>query len=160
MESARKSTTRPQFSQPIDWRAQHGSVENLETARAGQTRAAVQAPLERYYARKLISGRMYDAGRRLYQSYATGIVGVRDGEGGSGEYSPSGYSDAQLAAAQDYRRAIQGVGNRMAALLTWVVIEEVTLEKLQAHTGTPARKMMGALHLALDSLADHYRMPD
>jgi len=145
----------------IGFRGQHAAgLEAQETMVAGIRRHMVQSPVERMYARGSLTSRQYDAAQRLYVSYVLGIAGARDPERatGTGGYDPAGYSDARLAAATDYRKAVQAVGP-LAWVLEWVVVQETTLEGLGQITGRSRETLKGYLEAALDVLADWYRLP-
>jgi len=145
----------------IAYRTQHAAgLEAQETMVAGIRRHVVQSPVERMYHRGGLTGRQYDAASRLYVSYVLGVAGARDPERatGSSGFDPAGYSDARLAAATDYRKAVQAVGP-LAWVLEWIVVQETTLERLGEITGRSREALKGYLEAALDLLGDWYRLP-
>jgi hypothetical protein len=101
----------------------------------------------------------YDAAKRLHDAYALGVMGARDrlavyvDKAGA----PSGYADAQLAAATDYREAAQAVGIVAMSALSWCVISHGTVAGWAECKGWPAQRAQGYLLAALDRLEEHYR---
>jgi hypothetical protein len=100
----------------------------------------------------------HSAATRLHDAYALGILGARDrlaiyiAKTGA----PSGYADAQLAAAEDYRRAAQAVGIVAMSALSWCVISHGTVAGWAECKGWPVQRAQGYLLAALDRLAEHY----
>jgi hypothetical protein len=100
----------------------------------------------------------HSAATRLHDAYALGVMGARDrlaiyiAKTGA----PSGYADAQLAAAEDYRRAAQAVGIVAMSALSWCVISHGTVAGWAECKGWPVQRAQGYLLAALDRLAEHY----
>lgn len=151
-----------------DYRAQHGKVveapaigTEAEPAHAGMRMRRVQAPVERYAARDLLTKRQVDAAMDLRADWEFGICGVRDGDRYSGTRSGLGLTDGQIDAATAYRHAVQSIGKSASAIVLPVVIGdaaggEITVETLAARRSEDRKQVMGMLKLGLDSLADHY----
>lgn len=100
----------------------------------------------------------HDAARRLHDAYALGVLGARDRLAVyiARTGAPAGYADAQLAAAEDYRRAAQAVGIVAMSALSWCVISNGTVAGWAECKGWPVQRAQGYLIAALDRLAQHY----
>lgn len=123
--------------------------------------ARVQPQLERMRSRKQIDARQYEAGIRLYKSWALGIAGARDTDaGGCTAWSPAGYADAQLSSALDYRNAREFCGPRLWPLLFGVVVEDMSAERWRNERGhgMDPKGVMALLRHGLDLLGDYYQM--
>lgn len=107
---------------------------------------------------KTISQAHHDAATRLHDAYALGILGARDRLQVYVDRtsSPTGYADAQLAAATDYRRAVQAVGIRNMPALDWCVIGHGSIASWADMKGWSKDRACGYLLSALDRLAEHY----
>jgi hypothetical protein len=109
-----------------------------------------------------IGDAQHQAATRLHDAYALGILGARDRMGVYIDRTggPSGYADAQLAAAADYRRAAQAVGQVGMAALAWCVISTGTVAGWAECKGWPVPRAQGYLLAALDRLTEHYQLTD
>ena len=100
----------------------------------------------------------HHAARRYHDAYAVGIMGARDrltvyvDRAGA----PRGFSEAQLFAATDYRKATQAAGQQASPLLAWCVLSYGSVAGWAQCKGWDARKAQGYLLAALDRLVDHY----
>ena len=123
--------------------------------------ARVQSQTERMFRRRQITDRQFQAGERLRKSYLLGVAGARDFDAaGCSSYSPSGYSDAQLDALRDYRRARDAVGARLWPLTFAVIIEDFTVDRWRNDRAIKEdpKGVMALFRHALDVLADHFRL--
>ena len=100
----------------------------------------------------------HDAATRLHDAYALGVMGARDRLAVyiARTGAPSGYADARLAAATDYREAAQAVGIVAMSALSWCVISHGTVTGWAECKGWPVQRAQGYLLAALDRLAEHY----
>ncbi|WP_267397736.1 DUF6456 domain-containing protein [Sphingomonas sp. GC_Shp_5] len=124
---------------------------------------AAESPLGWLKARGLVSARQFEAGERLRGDYETASLGPRvtmrwaprvDGEGGGG-LDPS---TAQIAAKRRFDAAIGAAGAGLADILWRVVCAGEGLPAAEKGLGWPARAGRLVLTLALDRVADHYRL--
>lgn len=171
---------------PTPQRKQHGRVveaivvaTDTETAKAGGRVRRTQSPIERYASRDQLTRRQTDAAEDLRADWDFGIVGIKDGSrlervSAGGQIS---MSDAQIDAATRFREAIGAIGKQAAAYVVPIVIgdsaggdisvesiarrrtigSELTAEQLAARRRESEKRIMGALALGLDILADHYQ---
>lgn len=106
-----------------------------------------------------ISQEIHNAAVRLHDAYALGVLGARDrlevyiDKTGT----PSGFADAQLGAARDYREAAQAVGQVQMAALSWCVLSHGTVAGWAECKGWHVNKAQGYLLAALDRLGEWYR---
>jgi hypothetical protein len=150
---------------------------NVETAPGGATSAVAwrnttQALLDRLLARGALSRRQWAAGERLRGDLHAAALAPRvttrlDAPLGVARADPAwGLAPSERAAASRarVRRALDAVGRRLADVLLAVVWHEVAAsawardQGLDASNARPAGMM--ALRLALDTLADHYGLPE
>jgi Domain of unknown function (DUF6456) len=124
-----------------------------------QYRARAVSTLERYHRRRQITDRQFIAGQRLYKAWAVGICGAHDPEAGAGPWQPAGYTDTVLDAAQDYRQAVQFMGQRLSPVVLGVCCEDFTVERMAADWHRDRKGLMEVFRTALDHLADFYRLP-
>lgn len=158
-QAKRKALLEADRREPADWRGQHAAgIETLETARAGIRIRRVQAPLDWYWSRKLIDSREYDAGTSLRQAYELGVCGARDADQAGGGGGVGGYSEAQLCAAETYRKAIAAVGRHLAKVLVDVICCEYSADQIAKRTGEDRKGIMALLRVALRTLADHWQV--
>jgi Domain of unknown function (DUF6456) len=122
--------------------------------------ARVQSALELYRRRRQLSWRQCEAGQRLYRSYALGVIGARNGEGGSAAWTPSGYADAQLNALHDYRHALAQIPPRMRPLVEQVCCEDQSIDRIGREEALSVTGLMCLLRFCLDTLADWYLLDD
>lgn len=105
-----------------------------------------------------ITAEHHAAATRLHDSYSLGVLGARDRLAVYVDRTgaPSGFADAQLAAARDYRETAQAVGQVAMAALSWCVLSHGTVAGWAACRGWQPAKAQGYLLAALDRLAEHY----
>lgn len=136
----------------------------LETMKAGSKAArCLSHPLDRYLNASTITHRQYDAGLRLYEDYT--ISQVRhsgsnyDGTPPPESFGPSAITDMQLDASRRYTDALRQVGRRASVVLVEIVLAENSAESSGRRLKQTRFQIVGALKLALDMLADHYKLP-
>ena len=123
-----------------------------------------ESPLGWLRARGLVDARQFEAGERLRGDYETAALGPRvtmrwdgarvDGGGGEG-LDPT---LAQIAAKRRFDAAITASGRGLSDILWRVVCAGESVPAAEKALGWPARAGRLVLTLALDRLADHYRL--
>jgi hypothetical protein len=126
-----------------------------------------ESPLGWLFARGLVSQRQYDAGERLRADWeraqlaprvtmAWDAAPVARGRGGStGEPDLTG---AQVDAKRRFDDAIAHAGPGLADILWRVVCAGEGMRNAETALGWPARAGKLVLTIALDRIADHYRV--
>ena len=123
-----------------------------------------ESPLDWLRSRALVDARQYEAGERLRGDYETAALGPRvtmrwaarvDGGGGAG-LDPT---TAQIAAKRRFDAALAAAGKGLADVAWRVICAGEGLPAAEKALGWPARAGRLVLTLALDRLADHYRLP-
>jgi len=128
-----------------------------------------ESPLGWLFARGHLTRRQYDAGERLRFDYERGQLSQRvtmawdaapvaRGRGGStGGIDLNG---SQLDAKARFRGALDRAGPGLADILWRIVCGGEGMRDAETALGWPARAGKLVLTLALDRVADHYRMPE
>ena len=127
-----------------------------------------ESPLGWLFARGHLSQRQYDAGERLRFDYERGQLSQRvtmawdaapvsRGRGGSSPTPDLGGS--QLDAKARFAAAIERAGPGLADILWRIVCGGEGMRDAETALGWPARAGKLVLTLALDRIADHYRIP-
>ncbi|MCU6455876.1 DUF6456 domain-containing protein [Sphingomonas sp. A2-49] len=123
-----------------------------------------ESPLSWLRARGLVDARQFEAGERLRGDYETAALGPRvtmrwaarvDGGSGGG-LDPMA---AQIAAKRRFDAAMADVGRGLRDIAWRVICAGEGLPAAEKALGWPARGGRLVLTLALDRLADHYRLP-
>ncbi|USU03509.1 DUF6456 domain-containing protein [Sphingomonadaceae bacterium OTU29THOMA1] len=123
-----------------------------------------ESPLGWLKARGLVDARQFEAGERLRGDYEMAAMGPRvtmrwsarvDGGGSGCEPDPSG---AQIAAKRRFDEAMASAGRGLGDVLWRVICANEGLPAAEKALGWPARAGRLVLTLALDRLADHYRL--
>ena len=126
-----------------------------------------ESPLSWLSSRGRISRRQFDAGEQLRRDWTVAQLGPRvtmrwdaspsaGAKGGVGEaLNPT---LAQIAARQRFDCAVEAVGAGLNDVLWRVVCAGEGLELAEKAMGWPVRAGKVVLGLALDRLADHYKM--
>ena len=123
-----------------------------------------ESPLGWLRSRGLVDARQVEAGERLRGDYETASIApgitmrwdvVRVDGGGGGALDPVG---AQIAAKRRFDAAIDAVGPGLCDILWRVVCAGEKLPAAEKGLGWPTRAGRLVLTLALDRLADHYRL--
>ncbi|MCP3735029.1 DUF6456 domain-containing protein [Sphingomonas sp. RP10(2022)] len=123
-----------------------------------------ESPLGWLRARGLVDARQFEAGERLRGDYETASLGPRVTmrwaarvDGGAGEgLDPT---TAQIAAKRRFDAALGAAGSGLADIAWRVICAGEGLPVAEKGLGWPARAGKLVLTLALDRLADHYRLP-
>jgi hypothetical protein len=127
-----------------------------------------ESPLGWLKSRGHVSARQYEAGDRLREDweraqYAPGVTMRWDaaalgGAGGRSAPEEMTASDAQIAARRRFEEAVAEVGGGLSDVLWRVVCAGEGMRDVERALGWPARAGKLVLTLALDRLADHYRI--
>ncbi|TPG40454.1 hypothetical protein EAH79_11075 [Sphingomonas koreensis] len=141
-------------------------------AGAGARRRSVtvnlaESPLSWLKARGKVDARQYEAGERLRGDYETAALGPRvtmrwDTAPGGTRGNPAERLDptmAQIAAKRRFDEAVGAAGPGLSDILWRVVCAGEGLPIAERALGWPARAGKLVLCLALDRVADHYRLP-
>lgn len=145
-----------------------GGVVKPGTRRRGRRTVTVnlaESPLGWLKARGLIGPRQHEAGERLRADYETASLGPRVtmnwtatpiGSGGNEALDPT---LAQIAAKRRFDDALTALGGGLQDVAWRVICAGEGLPLAEKALGWPARSGRLVLTLALDRLADHYRLP-
>ncbi len=126
---------------------------------------AAESPLGWLASRGLVDARQNEAGERLRADYETASLGPRVtmrwdaapiGGGGSERLDPT---TAQVAAKRRFHAALDALGGGLKDVAWRVICAGEGLPTAEKGLGWPARSGRLVLTLALDRLADHYRLP-
>lgn len=126
-----------------------------------------ESPLGWLMARGRISARQFEAGEQLRRDWTIAGLGPRvtmqwDGapQSGTRRGPPRGTdpTTAQIAAKQRFADAVEAVGGGLSDILWRVVCAGEGMEQAEKALGWPVRAGKLVLGLALDRLADHYRI--
>jgi hypothetical protein len=126
-----------------------------------------ESPLGWLHSRGLVSGRQFDAGERLRSDWeraqlapritmawdAAPVSGQRSGTPGAPDLSGS-----QIDAKRRFHAAIDHAGPGLADILWRVVCSGEGMREAETALGWPARAGKLVLTLALDRVADYYRI--
>lgn len=123
-----------------------------------------ESPLSWLAARGLVDPRQVEAGERLRCDYERAQLGARvtmnwDSvrvDGGGDRLDPA---TAHLAAKRRFDAAIADAGRGLSDVLWRVICAGESVPVAERALGWPARAGRLVLTLALDRLADHYRLP-
>ncbi|THD38362.1 MAG: hypothetical protein E7773_01005 [Sphingomonas sp.] len=134
-------------------------------ARRTVTINRAESPLSWLAARGLVDARQVEAGERLRRDYEIAGLGPRvtmqwdrvrvDGGGGDG----GDPTHAHLAAKRRFNAAIDAVGGGLNDILWRAVCAGEAIPAAERALNWPSRAGRLVLGLALDRLADHYRLP-
>jgi len=136
-------------------------------ARRSLTVNAAESPLGWLFARGLLTQRQFDAGERLRADWeraqlaprvtmAWDAAPVARGRGGSA-FGPD-LGGAQIDAKRRFDAAIESAGPGLADILWRVVCAGEGMREAETALGWPARAGKLVLTLALDRIADFYRV--
>jgi hypothetical protein len=142
-----------------------GSAGNI--ARRSVTVNAAESPLGWLFARGLVTTRQFDAGERLRADWERGNLAPRvtmawdaapvsRGRGGSAP-EPD-LSGAQIDARRRFDEAVASAGPGLADILWRVVCAGEGMREAESALGWPARAGKLVLTLALDRVANYYRI--
>ena len=128
----------------------------------------VESPLGWLKARGLVTARQFDAGEQLRADWeraqlAPAVTMRWDaapaGQNRRGPADPAQATDAQLAAKRRFEAAVDATGSGLSDILWRIVCAGEGMREAERALGWPARAGRLVLGLALDRLADHYRLP-
>lgn len=130
------------------------SVERL--ADGFGTRTRIKPMVEVLENRGALTPRQARAGARIYAAWALGICGARDSDASGNGSDPSGYTDAQMIAAREYRLIRDAVGPRLWPVAFACVCEDFSPARFANERGHGMHKAAAVelLRLALDTVAD------
>ena len=122
-----------------------------------------ESPLGWLKARGLVDARQFEAGERLRGDYETAAMGPRVTmrwsarvDGGAGEgLDPT---TAQIAAKRRFDAALDAAGKGLSDIAWRTICAGEALPVAEKALGWPVRSGRLVLTLALDRLADHYRL--
>lgn len=136
---------------------------------ARQQTARMESPLGWLLARELISLRQFEAGERLRDEWERAQLSPSitmrwdaappSGRGRRGGPSPVEPGAAQLSAKQRFDAAVTAVGPGLTDILWRIVCAGEGMRDAETALGWPARAGRLVLTIALDRLAEHYRLP-
>ncbi|WP_086616725.1 DUF6456 domain-containing protein [Erythrobacter tepidarius] len=124
-----------------------------------------ESPLAWLHARGHLSDRLFDAGEALRRDYERGALApnvtmrwdpVRVKSTGERGLSPS---ERQIAARQRFDGAVKAAGKGLEDILWRVVCAGEALPEAEKTLGWPARSGKLVLRIALERVADYYRIP-
>lgn len=127
-----------------------------------------ESPLAWLRARALVSDRQFEAGEQLRTDYEAASLAPRVtmawdpspvARGRRGADAPIDPGLAQIAAKRRFDAAVGATGAGLADILWRVVCAGEAVPVAERGLGWPARSGRLVLGLALDRLADHYRLP-
>jgi len=126
-----------------------------------------ESPLGWLFARGFVSQRQFDAGERLRFDWERGQLAPRVtmtwdsapvASGRSGSPPQPDLSGTQIDARQRFEHAIASAGPGLADILWRVVCAGEGMREAETALGWPTRAGKVVLTLALDRIADHYRI--
>ena len=151
----------------IDDRGVIGAPAGKQARRRSVTVNLAESPLSWLKARGKVSARQFEAGEKLRADYETASLGPRvtmrwDGAPiGGGRSGPAEHLDpthAGIAAKRRFDAAIAAAGPGLSDIVWRVVCAGEGLPIAERALGWPARAGKLVLGIALDRLADHYRL--
>ncbi len=153
---------------------QDGPAPRLKSGGRARTRAArsvtvnlAESPLGWLRARGLVSERQFAAGEQLRADWETAQLGPRVtmrwdaptmDKAARAAPQPADPSVAQIAARRRFDKAVEHAGQGLADIVWRVVCAGEGMRDAERALGWPARAGKLVLGLALDRLADHYRI--
>ena len=137
-------------------------IERVDKKLGGAKRLRVtnQTPLDRHYTRGQITRRQFEAGQQLYRLWyragrstrvSVDYTAVRVDGGGKGSEGAGEAFTAYLAALRD-------IGQDLAKVAQWVVIEGSSAKSWAEEQGHDPKGGVVVLRLCLDALGDHFGM--
>lgn len=126
-----------------------------------------ESPLGWLRARGLVSERQFTAGETLRGDWEQASLGPRvtmrwdvppPGRSARGAPDPAAPTLGQIAARRRFETAVKVVGEGLADILWRVVCAGEGMRDAERALGWPARAGRVVLTIALDRLADHYRL--
>ena len=150
-------------------RATHGAAEGGRKARAAKsvTVNAAESPLGWLMARGHVSRRQYDAGEQLRADWERAQLSPRTtmrwdpAPVAKGRMSSGGGlqpAESQMHARKRFDDAVSAVGPGLSDILWRVVCSGEGMRDAETALGWPARAGKLVLSMALDRVADYYRL--
>ena len=127
----------------------------------------MESPLGWLLSRELVSRRQYDAGERLRADWERAQLAPRVtmgwdasavGRGRGGAAEAPDLNGAQIDAKRRFEAAIESAGPGLADILWRIVCAGEGMRDAETALGWPARAGKLVLSLALDRVADYYRV--
>ena len=165
--SAASPRRRRLAEKPLDRAEPAPASARKATARSATVNLA-EAPLGWLRARGLVSGRQFEAGERLLADWTRAQLAPRttmrwdpapSATGARGAPEPIEPGLGQIAAKARFDAALAAAGPGLADVLWRVACAGEGLEAAERSLGWPARAGKVVLLIALDRIADHYRLP-
>src|SRR4051794_26714947 len=129
---------------------------------------ATESPLGWLFVRGFVSQRQFDAGERLRCDWERAQLAPRVtmawdcapvSRGRCGAAQQADLSGAQIDARERFDQAVAAAGPGLADILWRIVCAGEGMRDAETALGWPARAGKVVLTLALDRIADYYRMP-
>jgi Domain of unknown function (DUF6456) len=163
----RKQQARLLSERSIDIRIASQTQADRRRATRTVTVNAAESPLGWLFARGLVTHRQYDAGERLRADWERAQLSPRvtmswdaapvaRGRGGSAP--DTDLNGAQIDAKRRFNAAIESAGPGLADILWRIVCAGEGMRDAETALGWPARAGKLVLTLALDRVADYYRV--
>jgi hypothetical protein len=144
-------------------------VDRRKRARAARTVTVnlAEAPLGRLRARGLVSARQFEAGEKLRADWQRAQLAppvtmrwdaAPADKNARSAPEPAAPTLKRVAARRRFDAAVKAVGPGLTDLLWRVVCAGEGMRDVEAAMGWPARTGRVVLGIALDRLADHYRV--
>lgn len=168
VETARRRDGQLLVDRPIA-----GDLSGPDARRAARPARSVtvnlaESPLGWLRAHGHVSERQYDAGERLRLDWersqldprvtmAWDSAPVARGRGGGGQVPD--LNGAQIDARRRFAAAVEAAGSGLSDIVWRIVCAGEGMRQAETALGWPARAGKLVLGLALDRIADHYRMP-
>jgi hypothetical protein len=148
---------------------QDGDVRGTATRRRARsvTVNLAESPLGWLYARRMLSERQFFAGERLRVDYEAAQLGARvtmrwdeapPGHGKRGAPDPAAATHAQISAKQRFEDAVSNAGDGLSDILWRVVCAGEKVPVAEKALNWPVRAGRLVLAMALDRVADFYRI--
>lgn len=158
---------------PRDGAPRAEAVRPGEPQRKGRLARSVtvnlrESPLAWLHARGHLTARQFDAGEQLRADHERARLAPRvtmqwdappQGRAARGAPEALDATEAQLAAKRRFETAMAALGPGLADIAWRVICGGEALKSAEGELGWPARAGKVVLRLALDRLADHYRLP-
>lgn len=127
----------------------------------------VESPLGWLFARGKVTRRQFEAGEQLRSDWERGGLSAKVtmqwncapvGRHRGGSLGPVDLLDAQIDARRRFEEAVSAAGSGLSDILWRVVCSGEGMREAETALGWPARAGKVVLSLALDRVADYYRI--
>ena len=144
------------------------AARSTRRARRSVTVNLAESPLGWLYSRGHVTQRQFDAGEKLRRDWEGGQLGARVtmawdaapvARGRTGPGAAPDLGAAQIDARRRFHAAIDSTGPGLADILWRVVCSGEGMRDAETALGWPARAGKVVLTIALDRVADFYRIP-